>query len=475
MWDSIIRQVLLPAQEAVLGRPTLRVRAELEDRSTESAEEIERYQLNRLRELVAHACREIPYWRARLGNHERIVGAPSLRAALDHLPILTRSDIQRDLDSMFWRDARGKLLLHRSSGTTDDNLRFYFDRQRQAWDRALRMRSLDRFGIRSGTRQLQFWPLPAYHDPVNRLKDPLRHLRDWVRRGVVLDLRPMSPEQLDRGLELLQALQPELVIAYPSWLTALSRRAQAMHREIRLHRLRLVLCLGEILYDFQRAEVESAFGAKVVEEFGAHDSGTIAGEDCDGRWLLNWEHLCIEILRDSRPPPAGELGELVITNLHSHAMPFIRYATGDVAVAPAETARDGVLNVRMPRIEGRTSDLLLATDGRPVSNRETVEMLVRNFGSMEFSLFQPEDDRVVCMTIRDGGWLGQEGAVEDALRSTLGADLRIEWKVGRAFRPLLSGKHRFVCSPAAHALLAHDKLAGISVARAWPQRLRYSR
>jgi hypothetical protein len=57
------------------------------------------------------------------------------------------------------------------------------------------------------------------------------------------------------------------------------------------------------------------------------------------------------------------------------------------------------------------------------------------------------------------------------LHHFLGRDLRIEWHVGRGFTPLRSGKWRFVCSPAALRLLAHDQNSGVELARAWPQRL----
>jgi phenylacetate-CoA ligase len=134
---------------------------------------------------------------------------------------------------------------------------------------------------------------------------------------------------------------------------------------------RYVLSTGEILYDFQRRAIESAFfGARVVEEYGSQELGVIASENDAGDWLVNWQHVIVEVLRGGRPARPGETGELVVTNLHSRVMPLIRYATGDAVTAPS-TARDTAMPITMlPRIEGRTSDVLITTEGHPFSNRE---------------------------------------------------------------------------------------------------------
>jgi hypothetical protein len=75
------------------------------------------------------------------------------------------------------------------------------------------------------------------------------------------------------------------------------------------------------------------------------------------------------------------------------------------------------------------------------------------------------------MTIRDGGWAGQEAKVMDILRSMLGRSLQLDWKVGSAFQLLKSGKRRYICSPVAQSLLAHDRESGMFLSRAWPQRV----
>jgi len=75
------------------------------------------------------------------------------------------------------------------------------------------------------------------------------------------------------------------------------------------------------------------------------------------------------------------MGEIVVTNLHSHVMPFIRYATGDVVTMPSAAGATATTGLRtLARIEGRASDVLVTTEGRLQSNRELVDALVRRHG-----------------------------------------------------------------------------------------------
>jgi len=337
----------------------------------------------------------------------------------------------------------------------------------------LRIHALARLGVQAGEKQLHFWPPFGAGGSLGSLKDAARLVRDRLTNDPVFDLSPMTPERVDEALAFLDKYQPAIIVGYPSWLFALAQRrllhSTGGHRTVMP---RYVLSTGELLYDFQRQAIESAFDARVVEEYGSQDVGIIASEDATGHWVVNWQHVVVEVLCNGRPARPGDMGEIVVTNLHSQVMPFIRYATGDVVTLPSAAGAIAPAGPRtLMRIEGRASDVLVSTEERLQSNRELVDALVRDTGMMEFSLHQTAPDRILCMTIRDGGWVGQEDKVMELLRSMLGRSLQVEWKIGGAFRPPKSGKRRYVCSPVAQSLLAHDRESGMFLSRAWPQRV----
>jgi phenylacetate-CoA ligase len=475
MWPELVRDIVLPGHEALMGRPTLQIVKSLA--ATAFAHDaIARYQARQLEALTDHAADACVYWHDRLSRGARV--APELpdiatasKFSISDFPILTRAEIRRHRESMRSQRPPGKLIYHSSSGTTDDNLIFYLDRERQAWDRALRIHALTRLGLDVGEKQLHFMPQYGAGGRLGWMKDGLRTVRDRLTRDIAFDPRPMTPERLSAGLRALRNYRPALIVGYPSVLFALARHQLERGEARGLPLPRYILSTGEVLYAFQRRAIESAFGARVIEEYGSQELGVIASENDAGDWLVNWQHVIVEVLRGGRPARPGETGEVVVTNLHSRAMPLIRYATGDVVTAPSP-ARDAAMPITMlPRIEGRTSDVLITTDGHPFSNRDMVDLLVHETGAYEFSIHQTAPDRVLCMTVHDGGWGGQEAKVAALLRSVLGRTLRVEWKIGRAFCALKSGKRRYVCSSTAHAMLAHDRESGVFLSRAWPQRV----
>jgi phenylacetate-CoA ligase len=76
----------------------------------------------------------------------------------------------------------------------------------------------------------------------------------------------------------------------------------------------------------------------------------------------------VEVVEEGRAVPPGIEGDLVCTGLTNAAMPLIRYRIGDRGVLDAsdQPCPCGRTLPVLSRISGRSSDLLLARDGRVV-------------------------------------------------------------------------------------------------------------
>jgi phenylacetate-CoA ligase len=457
---------VLKLQEACLGRTTFSILRTPESPDRSSREALQR---DKLQSLLTHATSEIPYWRERLDSCFPGAGAFD---ALSRAPILTRTQIRQDAQSMLWTGCPGKILQHRSGGTTDDNLTFFWGRERQSWDRAMRYRGLLGQGIHPGEAVIHLWPRYPVRGTLDRLKVIARDLRDRLTNDVVVDLRPFDDARLDRALRLCHGYRPVLLISYPSWLIALAKRIRAVGAGGAFSRLQRVMCTGEGLFDFQRRFLAETFGVPIFQEYGSQDSGVLAHEDASGVLRLHADQVILEVLRDGNPAPPGELGEVVITHLHNRVMPFIRYATGDVMRGPASSeSGNSTERPRCPLPEGRTSDQLVTMEGKLCPMRPVIEALVEQAGLEEFSLHQPEPGAITLLYVEGPGQPPPHEPAEEVLRRFLGQDLVIGWVGGKHFVPLTSGKKRYVCSPAAMRLLAHDRQAGLHLARSWPQRL----
>src|SRR5262249_892765 len=149
----------------------------------------EALQSEKLQSLFTHATSEIPYWQERL---RPVFPGASAKAALSRAPILTRTEIRQFARSMVWVGCPGKIFQHRSGGTTDDNLTFFWGRERQSWDRAMRYRGLLGQGIHAGEAVMHLWPRYPAHSRMDRLKEIVRDVRDRLINDIVVDLRPFD-------------------------------------------------------------------------------------------------------------------------------------------------------------------------------------------------------------------------------------------------------------------------------------------
>src|SRR5690606_37868644 len=85
------------------------------------------------------------------------------------------------------------------------------------------------------------------------------------------------------------------------------------------------------------------------------------------RFLVNTELVAWESLRaDGEPAAPGEVGRVVLTDLHNRVMPFLRYDTGDLAaLGPADWPGGRGFPI-VTRLDGRTEEVLRTPSGRSI-------------------------------------------------------------------------------------------------------------
>jgi phenylacetate-CoA ligase len=112
----------------------------------------------------------------------------------------------------------------------------------------------------------------------------------------------------------------------------------------------------------------------------------------------------VEILdehgRDVRP---GERGRVVLTGLYNYAMPFIRYAIGDVAVAGHGPCPCGRTLPVIAQVEGRTRNAFVFRDGTRVWPRARMVRQMKAFVPfVQYQLVQLDHERIELRYVPDG-------------------------------------------------------------------------
>lgn len=404
--------VLSQIHERLLGRETYSLAAALEISQWQSREAMTALQMEKLRRLVAHAGRRCPYYRE-LGMPPREELARV--SDLAKLPLLTRNMLREHADEMRWAEMPGRMLTDRTHGTRDEPFAFYCDRRRQAWDKANRLRGHRWQGFEPGDRELHLWPVDPPRRLLGRVKQQLRHLRDRVLCERQIDILTLDDRGFDEAWSEWRAFDPDRVTAYPSSLARFLGGGGAALEQLGKARLRTVFLTGEVTFAWQERAVRERLGAAVAQCYGLQEAGAIAFDCEQGSWHVSDESVMVEIVREGRPARAGELGEVVVTALESHAMPVIRYCTGDVVRAGAvECACGRGLSV-MPRVLGRAGDFLVADDGEMIEPARVVASLAGVLEDGSYQVRQDETGSVELSTLERFGDRGR-GPFEAARR-----------------------------------------------------------
>ncbi len=206
-------------------------------------------------------------------------------------------------------------------------------------------------------------------DPGAAPPDGLR-LRGWgaATRMLAPDA-PMAVMSLasttDQQLAWLRRVEPNYVMTYPSALHAILRRMSI--DGIAMPSVREVRTVGELLAPATRGLGRDVLDVPIVDTYSAQEVGYIALQCPDSEhYHVQSERLVVEILRDDGTPcTRGEIGRVVVTDLHNFATPILRYAIGDYAEVGGPCPCGRTLPV-LTRVVGRTRNMLVYPDGRTV-------------------------------------------------------------------------------------------------------------
>ena len=127
------------------------------------------------------------------------------------------------------------------------------------------------------------------------------------------------------------------------------------------------VCWGDKMFEHYREVIKDQFGCKVIETYGTAEGFQMAGQkDLDYMYLMTPE-VYVELLDDNgNEVEDGELGNVVVTNLRTKAMPMIRYRIGDLAVKLPREKYPLKRELDLPlleRVVGRDTDIVITPNG----------------------------------------------------------------------------------------------------------------
>jgi phenylacetate-CoA ligase len=338
-----------------------------------SQAQVETYQRAKLAALLRHCIVNVPYYRGhfqRAGMDAGAIRAENALACLESLPILDK-DILRETPDLFTARNAGRFNAKalQTSGTTGTPLTIYWDRGSNVMEFCCIQRLWRWAGFRIGQPFLDLRSRLLSDDEPRLIRDgDARYLRNWKVNGLEFNADSINESNVEAYYGVLLRYRPCLVRGHPQAIQYLA--ALLRSKALTGWRPTAVTTASEALYDFQRREIEEAWGVAVLDSYGLREHNVFIAQCPEGSYHVSPEYGICEILDDDwKPVKPGREGWIIATGLHNYAQPLLRYNTRDRAIAAGggRTCTCGRTLPVIERIVGRIDDCLRTRDGRRYS------------------------------------------------------------------------------------------------------------
>lgn len=325
---------------------------------TLSRSEIEKIQLERLKETVNRVYEKVEPYRKKMD--EAGVKPEDIKCLKDlaKLPFVTKQDMRDNYPFGLFTVSKDQLVrIHASSGTTGKpTVVGYTKGDLETWTECVSRIACMGGATEKDVAQICF----GYGMFTGALG--LHYGLENIGSVIV----PSSTGNSEKQIMYMKDFGTTLLVATPSYALRLAEVAREMGLDpIKDLSIKIALVGSEMLTDAMRDEMHKFWGEDVLvtSNYGMSElMGPGVSGECeylDGLHI-NEDFFIPEIIDPATGEvlPEGEKGELVITCIKKEGLPLIRYRTKDITRLNYEPCKCGRTFVRMENLSGRSDDML---------------------------------------------------------------------------------------------------------------------
>ena len=318
-----------------------------------SPADLRRWQMLHLDALFTHASAHSAFWRQRLAGWA---------GDLADLPVLRRADLRQQVTAegaLPSLPGHGQVATRSTSGSTGTALSLFATQWAGMFAQFLYEKHVLESGMDISAPLLSIFPRntasvrPNWGGALGQLfaTGPMISMSANTDLAEIIALIRQHPGAvLATGTPIVAALVDAWPTAAPDHATPLA----------------WIMARGSNFDEVLRARARQVLGAQVLDRYSCEEIGPIALE-CPHHpfhYHVASANAVVEVLRlDGTLAAPGEVGRVVVSGLHSHATPFIRYELGDLA-ALHPTCACGFHGPTLTDIAGRTGEVMRLPDGK---------------------------------------------------------------------------------------------------------------
>lgn len=405
-----------------------------------SREQLQQYQLKKLRAMLHHCAIHVPYYRSLF---RRIGFDPAKLERLEQiqgLPILDRDAIMADPEQFL---AENIPAIQRRYFTTGGTM-----------GRPMGLYNLRGAGWREQAFMFHQWKRVNFHPSARRAMlrgRAIKNKRHWeydpYEKAYFFSNFHMTENNAAEYARVMKSKKLNFLHSYPSAVLDFARHLRSMG--IEPPGFRAILLSSENMYPGQREMIESFFQCRAFSWYGHSENLALAGEcEYSTNYHLFPQYGYVELIREdgSLASKEGDHAEIVGTALDNTAMPLVRYRTGDWATVGPQNCRCGRNFPLLAQAHGRWhQEMLVGRNGNLVS-MTAINVHNDAFDRVrQFQFRQTQEGKVVLRIVRGPGYSDADTRkILDTLLDKMGDSMEIELEFVEQIPLTERGKFRFI-------------------------------
>lgn len=404
---------------------------ELRETQWYEPEKLRKYQESRLRALIRHAYRNVPYYRRLFKERNLVANDIRTTEDLEKIPILTKEDLRNHFEDLIAVNAKDyKYGTARTTGsTTGKPVTFYLDQQNREVEYAAKWRQREWANVNLTDRIASFRAFRGTRGTDFQSGKPAWKF-NALTKELEFNIFGLNRTTLRKHVEKLREFRAKLIEGYPSTIELLAK--YILDENIKGISPVAVQTSSESL-STRRSVIEEAFQCKVYDRYGQSEY-VVSASECSEGSLHIAESGIMEFIKDGERVTNGEIGEIVGTGLYNYSMPLIRYRITDIGRYSEEKCNCGRGLPIVGSLEGRVSDSILTSDGRIVTGVSFEVYWTREIDPFTPHLdyvhvIQRPDKRLLIKIVKKRGYSVEEtAAILRGLSSLLGPEIQVEFE-----------------------------------------------
>ncbi len=325
-----------------------------------SREKLRQHQERELRRIIDYSYRNVPFYHRKfkeIGIKPSDIGTIE---DLNKIPIIEKSELRENLSSATSREFNvSRLKMLSTSGSTGKPLHVFISKREDLLRKVKHLRA----NISCGQKFRDKWVAitsPSHFSETSSLQRKL---------GIFSPIFVSVFEKTEKQLSKIRRIKPDVLGGYSSSLALLAKKV--MEEKLDAVKPRIMFSGAELIDDSSRRLIEKAFNAPVYDQYAVVELERIAWQCREKeKYHMDADFMIVQFVDENGEEVSeGERGRIVCTSLFNYAMPFIRYAVGDVGIPSNDECSCGRNLPLMEVIEGRKDSLLSLPGGRFLSPR----------------------------------------------------------------------------------------------------------